>query len=62
MIYTIAKLKYEHKIWIHMNMGVSQLPYMYVTCLIFMAFKIIIMKHQNMLKINSMKACKLNGS
>ena len=33
-----------------MNMGVSQLPYMYVTSLIIMTFNIIIIKHQNMLK------------
>ena len=38
MIYTIAKLKKEHKIWIHMNMGVSQLLYMYVISLNNMAF------------------------
>ena len=38
MIYTIGKLKWEHKIWIHMNMGVSQLLFMYVISLNNMAF------------------------
>ena len=38
-------------------MGVSQLPYMHVTSLIIMAFNIIIMKHQNMLK-SLIRACK----
>ena len=33
---------------------------MYATSLINMAFNIIVMKNQNMLKINIMKACKLN--
>ena len=40
-----------------MNIGVSQILYMYVNSLIIMAFIIIIMKHQNMLK-STMKACK----
>ena len=37
-----------------MNMGVSQL--------IYIASNIMKMKNQDMLKINNMKACKLNGS
>ena len=40
-----------------MNMSVTQILYMYVTNLIIMAFIIIIMKHQNMLK-SIMEACK----
>ena len=43
-------------------MGVSQLLYMYVTSLIIMAFNIMNMEKQNMLKINNMKACTLNGT
>jgi len=43
-------------------MGVSQLLYMHVTSLIIMAFNIMNMKKQNMLKINNMKACTLNES
>ena len=60
MIHTIAKLKREHKIWIHMSMGVSQILHMYITSLI--TSNIMNMKNQNMLKINTKKACKLNGS
>ena len=41
-------------------MGVSQILIMYITSLIIMALNIIIMKNQNMLKINIMKACTLN--
>ena len=56
MIYTIAKLKWEHKIWIHMNMVVSQLLYIYVISLNNMAFN---NNHEkNMLKLNNLKACK----
>jgi len=43
-------------------MGVSQILYMYITSLINTTFNIMNMKNQNMLKINNMKACKLNGS
>ena len=44
-------------------MGVSQRLPMHFNSLMSMAFNIIIMKkNQNMLKINNMKACKLNGS
>ena len=43
-------------------MGVSKILYMYVTSLINMAFNVLIMKHQNILKINDMKALKLNRS
>ena len=43
-----------------MNIGVSQTLHMYITSLIIMAFNIITMKNQNMLKINNIKACKLN--
>ena len=46
---------------IHRNMSVSQILHMYITSLIIMTFDIIIMKNQNMLKINNIKACKLNG-
>ena len=38
-----------------MNMGVSQILHMYIINLIIMAFNIIIMKNQNMLKMNNMK-------
>jgi len=62
MIHTIAKLKREHKIWIHMSMGVSQILHIYITNLIITTFNIIIIKYQNMLKINNMKACRLNKS
>ena len=41
-------------------MGVSQLLYMYITNLAFMAFNIIIMKYQNMLEMNNIKTCKLS--
>jgi len=41
-------------------MGVSQILYMYITSLIIIAFNIIIMKNQNNLKINNIKACKQN--
>ena len=40
-----------------MNIGVTQILYMCVTNLIIIAFIIIIMKHQNMLKL-TMEACK----
>ena len=39
-------------------MSVSQILYMYVIGLIIMVFIIIIIKHQDMLKMNNMKACK----
>ena len=40
MIYTIVKLKLEHKkIIIHINMGVSQILHMYITSLITIVFK-----------------------
>ena len=45
-----------------MNMGVSQILYMYITSLIYMTFNVMNMEKQNMLKINDMKACKLIGS
>jgi len=35
-----------------MNMGVSQILYMFVTNLTIMTFNKVIMKHQNMLKMN----------
>ena len=41
-------------------MSVSQILHMYITSLINMTFNTIIMKSQNMLKINNVKACKLN--
>ena len=40
-------------------MGVSQILIMYITSLNIMAFNILIMKHQNMLKMNNMKECKM---
>ena len=43
-----------------MNMGVSQLLYMYVISLIIMAFNIIIVGKIKHAKINNMEACKLN--
>jgi len=43
-------------------MGVSQRLHMHINSLINMAFNILIMKNQNMLKIYNMKACKLNES
>ena len=42
MIYIIAKLWREHKTWVHINMGVSQILNMYVTNLNIMDFNIII--------------------
>ena len=43
-------------------MGVSQILHMYITCLIYIASNIMNMENQDMLKINNMKACKLNRS
>ena len=43
-------------------MGVSQILHIYITSLINMTFNIMNMKNQNVLRINNMKACKLNGS
>ena len=47
------------------NMGpyltwVSQILIMHIISLIIMSFNILIMKHQNILKMNNMKACKHN--
>ena len=44
MIYTIVKLKREHKIIIHINMGVPQILYMYVISLIIIAYSIMSIK------------------
>ena len=53
-------LKYSEntKIIVHINIGVSQRLLMYITSLINIAFNIMNMKNQDMLKTINEKACK----